>query len=85
MQKNRTMDRDKLISQFVKHEAVASGRKKFELRKNDRNYKVGDIFILREWMPEKGYTGRDYIQSIEYILKDCPGYGLMDGYIIFGW
>lgn len=94
MQKNRTMDRDKLISQFVKHdlkilpeyfEAVVSGKKKFELRKNDRNYKVGDIFILREWMPEKGYTGRDYIQSIEYILKDCPEYGLMDGYIIFGW
>ncbi len=36
-------------------------------------------------MKEKGYTGRDYVQSIGYILKDCPEYGLMDGYIIFGW
>lgn len=88
------MERDKIISQFIKHdlkilpeyfEAVISGRKKFELRKNDRDYKVGDLFVLREWEPDKGYTGRDFIQSIGYILKDCPEYGLMDGYIIFSW
>lgn len=82
------------VNRVVKHdlktlpeyfEAVISGKKNFELRKNDRDYKVGDMFALREWEPEKGYTGRDYVQSIGYILKDCPEYGLMDGYIIFGW
>lgn len=85
---------NKFIEQFVKHdlkilpeyfEAVASGKKKFELRKNDRDYKVHDMFVLREWEPDKGYTGRDYIDEIGYILKDCPQYGLMNGYIIFGW
>lgn len=66
-------------------EDIISGRKKFEIRKNDRNYKEGDLFILREYEPGKGYTGRDFAQSIGYIMKDCPEYGLMDGYIIFGW
>ncbi len=88
------MDRDEFISKFVKHdlkilpeyfEAVASGKKKFELRKNDRDYKVHDMFVLREWDPGKGYTGRDYINEISYILKSCPEHGLMDGYVIFGW
>ena len=63
---------------------VEAGLKRFELRKNDRDFKVGDLFILREY--DKGeYTGRCFIQSIGYILKDCPKYGLMDGYCIFGW
>ncbi|MGC4668415.1 DUF3850 domain-containing protein, partial [Enterococcus hirae] len=33
-------------------EAVTSGRKKFEIRKNDRDYKVGDRLYLREWNGE---------------------------------
>lgn len=30
---------------------VQSGRKNFEIRKNDRDYKVGDELILSEWAP----------------------------------
>lgn len=30
-------------------DAVISGRKRFEIRKNDRDYKVGDQLILKEW------------------------------------
>ncbi|HEN1763544.1 TPA: DUF3850 domain-containing protein, partial [Enterococcus faecium] len=30
-------------------EAVTSGRKQFEIRKNDRDFKVGDQLILREY------------------------------------
>lgn len=73
----------KIIPQYF--EDVMTGKKKFEIRKNDRDYKVGDIFILREWEPDKGYTGRSFMQCIVYILDSCPEYGLMDGYIIFGW
>lgn len=65
-------------------EAVLTGRKTFELRKNDRDFQVGDTFILREW--ENGaYTGRHFIQAISYVLKDCSEYGLDDRYCIFCW
>lgn len=62
---------------------VVAGKKKFELRVDDRDYQVGDIFCLREW--DGGYTGKYFINSIGYVLRDCPQYGLMDGYCIFGW
>lgn len=62
---------------------VISGKKKFELRLNDRDFQVGDIFIMREWYG--GYTGKYFINSIGYVLKDCPEYGLKDGYCIIGW
>ena len=65
-------------------EAVACGAKKFELRKNDRRYEVGDTVILREW-DGKRYTDREAIVVITYVLKDCPEYGLKPGHCIFGW
>ena len=65
-------------------EAIIKGKKNFELRKNDRNFKVGDIFVLREWKDGE-YTGRYFINSISYILKNCSEYGLQDGYCIFSW
>ena len=33
--------------------AVAAGTKTFEVRENDRNFKVGDVLELREWIPEQ--------------------------------
>jgi len=56
--------------------------KNFELRKNDRDYKVGDIVVLREWSEESGYTGRYSIHVIQYILESAKEYGLADGYCI---
>ena len=57
-------------------EAVASGMKTFELRKDDRGFETGDHVLLQEWDGE--YTGR----SIGFVLR---GYtGLEDGYVIFG-
>lgn len=35
---------------------VASGRKTFEVRKNDRAYQRGDILELREWHPDQTST-----------------------------
>lgn len=63
---------------------VICNTKKFELRKNDRNFKIGDRVALREF-DGKNYTGKVKIVTIKYILKDCPEYGLADGYCIFGW
>ena len=63
---------------------VRKGIKQFELRKDDRNYQVHDLVTLREWNG-KEYTGQKMIVGICYILRDCPEYGLKDGYCIFGW
>lgn len=71
----------KILPQYF--EAVVTGKKKFELRKNDRDYKVGDIIKLREW--DKDYTGKYMKVEVKYILQDCPEYGLQNGYCILSF
>lgn len=73
----------KILPKYFK--AVKTSKKKFELRKNDRDYKVGDEIHLEEWEPAGGYTGRDIVKEITYVLKDCERFGLKDGYCIIGW
>lgn len=65
-------------------EAVTRGEKNFELRKDDRNYQVGDLVKLLEWDGEK-YTGRESRRiPIRYVLRNCEEYGLKEGYCILG-
>lgn len=55
--------------------------KSFEVRKNDRNYQVGDILELREWQNNK-YTGQTIRRKITYILNNqnyCK-----EGFVILG-
>jgi ASC-1-like (ASCH) protein len=50
--------------------SVWDGSKTFEVRKSDRNFKVGDSMILQEWDPSlKEYTGRSVHTTITYILN----------------
>ena len=66
--------------------AVMAGNKKFELRKDDRDYKVGDDVVLSEYdLENKRLTGARKIVEITYVLRNCPEYGLQDGFCIFGW
>lgn len=65
-------------------QAVERGTKKFELRKNDRDYKVGDMFYLVEVLGGVE-TGRTLPPlEIRYILEGGK-YGLDEGYCIFNW
>ena len=67
------------------YEDVLSGKKTFELRKDDRDYKVGDLIVLKEYdSSENVYTGREKMYGIGYILRNCPEYGLQEGYCILG-
>lgn len=60
-------------------EEVATGRKTFEVRINDRGFKVGDKLILFEWKDGR-YTHRHVKATISYILDDSfPG--LTPGYV----
>jgi uncharacterized protein involved in high-affinity Fe2+ transport len=64
--------------------AVEEGLKDFELRKNDRDFKVGDDVHL-ECINSAGYpTGKILYKRIKYILKDVSEFGLQDGYCIIG-
>lgn len=69
----------KIWPQYFK--AVRSGLKTFELRKNDRDYKVGDSIYFREWNPDTSeYTGDWTRAKITYILDgplQIPGMCLM--------
>ena len=61
------------------------GNKTFELRKNDRDYQVGNTLILKEWCPKNSeYTGRQYKRGITYILKDAEMFGLQKDYVVLG-
>lgn len=60
---------------------VISGRKCFELLKNDRGYKVGDILNMSEYKAGKE-TGRTLRAEITYMLEDYTG--LTEGYCILG-
>lgn len=76
---------------------VQAGRKTFELRKNDRDYQVGDLIKFNCIDGAKliripaGYTmssdcfiEEDTLYKITYILKDVEEYGLDSDYCILG-
>ena len=65
-------------------DVVRSGEKTFELRQNDRNFRVGDYLSLNEWDGES-YTGRTELALVTYILNlndlmTCAG-----GYVVMSF
>lgn len=73
----------KILPQYFKD--VCSGKKNFELRKDEDDIQVGDILTLEEWVPETGKTGYCTNRTVSYVLRNVPEYGLMDGYCIIGF
>ena len=63
-------------------EDVISGKKKFEIRKNDRKYRVGDTLILKEWDNIK-YSGREARAEVIYLIDD-KFVGIQPGYVVMG-
>jgi ParB family chromosome partitioning protein len=55
------------------YEPISTGAKTFEIRKHDRDFKVGDILKLEEFEPTvQAYTGRAMYFIISYILAVQP-------------
>lgn len=65
--------------------SIDNGDKTFELRKDDRDFKVGDKLILQEYDNHLfEYTGKECERRITYILKDASKFGLKRGFVILG-
>lgn len=63
--------------------SVLAGKKSFELRKDDRNYQVGDYFCLQRTESGKITDAAENIMA-EIVYKLSGFDGLSEGYCILG-
>ena len=49
--------------------AVRDGRKRFELRRDDRGFAVGDVLLLKLWRPA---PWTDQVDGIYLLENGCP-------------
>lgn len=64
--------------------AVYTREKPFEVRRDDRDFRVGDSLVLREWDPEtESYTGRSCYRRVTYKLEGGR-FGVEPGFCILG-
>ncbi|MBQ8893419.1 MAG: DUF3850 domain-containing protein [Clostridia bacterium] len=62
-------------------ELVVDGKKKFEIRKDDRGYKEGDFLAMNEYDGER-YTGRSVLLMVDYILDPNDVASCVPGYVV---
>ena len=65
------------------YKEVVNGNKTFEVRKNDRDFKVGDYLALKEFDPDNGFTKEMCIVRVTYILDKQPF--VPEGYVVMGF
>ena len=59
---------------------VASGQKTFEIQRDDREFRAGDILILKEWgygpdqYKDQGLTGREVGVDVLFVTNLRPAY-----------
>lgn len=77
MMKTETKQRVHKLKTWPSHYSeVIAGAKKFEARRNDRDYAVGDLLWLKEWDPSRhadlaspgAFTGRECKAEVTSIL-----------------
>lgn len=61
---------------------VNNGMKKAELRKDDRNYEVGDLIHFVNLNEEDFTYDLDNVFKITHILRNCEEFGLNKDYCI---
>lgn len=67
----------KILPQFFN--SVIRGDKRAELRKNDRDYQVGDALMLREWTEDHGYSG---MVTAQIVCDVCDVGFIAEGYVM---
>jgi len=75
----------KCHSEYFKH--VKDGSKPFELRRDDRDFEVGDLLnideVVLDYDSEILFTGNREVRLITYILREGV-FGLKEGWAILG-
>lgn len=64
------------------YDAIVSGKKTFEARKNDRSFQVGDTLVLQEFYMSTGYTGRETSVEVTYMMTGADGFGILGDYCV---
>ena len=61
--------------------ALKRGEKTAEFRKNDRDFREGDVLILEEWDPEsRGFTGVVLSGDVTHLVEGA--FGIPEGYCV---
>ena len=66
---------------------VWCGSKRFEWRRDDRPFRIGDLVALREWTLPGGYSGRVLLARITCVVgREKPPLclGIPSGWVILG-
>jgi hypothetical protein len=58
--------------------------KRFELRRNDREFWPGDVLLLEEINEAGDYTGRHLLRRVCFIIDAADVEGLAVGFVIMG-
>jgi len=65
------------------YEHLCDGSKRFEIRKNDRNFQIGDKISFRVVNEDGSITEKNDLWAIIYILEsDQFPDGIKDGYVV---
>lgn len=63
---------------------IQEGYKPFEVRRDDRGYRVGDILVLQEWDRfNDRYTGRE-MRKVVTCKLDGGQFGIEPGFCVLG-
>lgn len=66
-------------------EAIRRGEKTFEVRRNDRDFRLGDKLLLLEFGPLSSlFSGREIKVEIKYILTG-EEFGISPGFSVIGF
>jgi hypothetical protein len=68
-------------------EKVVAGKKTFEVRRDDRNFMIGDRLLLREFevkpaQEDSDYTGRECTVEVTYVMRGRPNNPIAVGFCV---
>lgn len=80
------------VKSWTEFYAAINGGQPFDIRNNDRKYKIGDTIVFKEWDTDKGrFTGNECQREITHLIQGggtgsiAPLHGLARNYVVLGF